>query len=355
MKTRLFKLILLSFLAIGAAVSVSAETAIVCEDCDNVDSAVAFAKSKANQLECSPMFGFDVSCQSRNKVITFVDANSGQAYKYNVYHDRFPPWDVQADRISLSSDREESFRKLMGFINDTNEAIREASSEFEYSAGYANQNYVSASTFSAYSSTDSCPSDTALSALVDPNALDFIKEKASIEIGTRIISRNNDINLNPIKLNNSWSINFRGLSSTIVADSPIRKASFIVTFDESERPSSRKDFFAYSVDILGFDEQNLPIINFTLTDASRVAGYSLGALRGNDGPLKITNECIQEKFEQAVENGILGAKVTTVGGSGGGGLPETPSSGGGGSYQPSCQIIEFSQGGRLLYVFRICN
>jgi hypothetical protein len=345
------KIKLIVFFSLFVCNFVNAETAIICGNCSTESAALSFAKSKTNPLECSPVFGADITCKSRSKIVTFVDANSGQAYKYNVFHESTPPWNVQAEKVALTADRKESFRRLMAFINDTNNSISEASSDIDQLIGILALKSPRGDV--SLNSTETCPANTALNTLTNPNTLDFIQERASIEIGTRMISKNNDINLNPVKINNSWSLSFKGLSSTIFADSASRNPSFIVTFNESERVGSRKDFFAYSVNILGFDEQNIPIINFTLSDASRVAGYTLGALKGNNGPLEITNECVQEKFEEAVNAGVLTSRSTPVGGSGGG-ISESPPDGGG-SYQPSCQIVDFYQSGRRLYTFRLCH
>jgi hypothetical protein len=345
------KIKLIVFVCLLVCNFVNAETAVICENCSTESAALSFAKSKTNPLECAPVFGADITCQSRSKIVTFVDANSGQAYKYNVFHENTPPWNVQAEKVALTADREESFRRLMTFIKDTNNSVSEASSDFDQLIGFSALKSPQGNVPS--NSAETCPVKTALSTLTNPNTLDFIQERASIEIGMRMISKNNDINLNPVKINNSWTLSFKGLSSTILADSASRNPSFIVTFNESERVSSRKDFFAYSVNILGFDEQNIPIINFTLSDASRVAGYTLGALKGNNGPLDITNECVQEKFEEAVNAGVLTSRSTPVGGSGGG-MPGSPPDGGS-YYQPSCEIVDFYQSGKRIYTFRICR
>ncbi|RUO31559.1 hypothetical protein CWE12_00740 [Aliidiomarina sedimenti] len=348
MKVRLLALSGLFFSSITFA-----ETAVICESCSTESAAEAFAKSNANTLQCSSEFGPDITCQSINKVITFVDSNSGQAYKYNVFHERDFPWSVQAERIPLSSDREESFRILMKFVRDSNSAITEASADSHEILGSFN---ISSSSANRSSNSDgACPTDTALSALTNPNTLDSIQNRAAIEIGTKLISRNNDLNLNPVKIDRSYSLSFLGLTSSILADSASRDPSFIVTFDESERPGSRKDFFAYQVSILGFDEQNLPIMNFNLLGASQVAGYRLENLSGSSGSLAIENECVKERLEEAVNNGVLTPAVNLGGSAGGEPAPAPPGPGWTFPTSGGCQIVDFYQGGTLLYTFRVCS
>jgi len=347
------KIKIIFFVSLFLCTFVYAETAIICDNCSTESTALSFAKSKANQIECSSAFSSKKTCQSQSKIVTFVDFSSGKAYKYNVFHESTYPWNVKAEKMILTTDRKESFKKLIFFIKDINNSISEASSELGRVVGSSYLNSLQKSTYSK--SAETCPVNTALSALTNPNTLDFIQDRASIEIGTRMISKNNDINLNPVKINNSWTLNFKGFNSTIIADGAKRNPSFVVSFNDSERTSSRQDFFAYSVNILGYDEQSIPIINFTLSDSSRVSGYALGALKGNNGPLEITNKCVQEKFEEAVNAGVLTSRATPISGSGGG-IPESPSIGSGsGSYQPSCQIIDFHQNGIRLYTFRLCR
>lgn len=345
----------LACLSLLSSSAVFAETAEICESCGTESEAKSFAKTKANPLECSPVFDPNMTCKSRNKIVTFVDANSGQAYKYNVYHEADYPWNVQADKMTMSPNREESYRILMKFVRDSSRAINQSSTGANQLIGPMNFNSIAG--HSSLSSSGSCPSGTALNALTNPNTLDYIKTKASIEIGTRLISDNNDLNLNPVKINNSYSLSFMGLNSTIEADGSTRNPSFVVTFDQSEREGSRKDFLAYSINILGYDEQNLPIVNFKLSNASQVAGYTLGGLKGNNGPLELTNSCVKQKFEEAVNAGVLNPTTSNIGGTGGGGgMPYDPPSGGW-SFPTSggCKMVEFSQSGRTLYTFRICS
>lgn len=351
MKIKFFALFSLLFSSIAFA-----ETAIICENCSTESAAESFAKSKANSLQCSPVFGPDMTCQSINKVITFVDSSSGQAYKYNVFHQDSFPWDVQAERIPLSSNREESFRILMKFVRDSNSAILASSTDINQLLGTFNISSSTSSSNASSSSSGTCPADTALSALTNPNTLDSIKTKASIAIGTNLISKNNDLNLNPIKIDRSYSLSFMDLSSSIQVDSATRAPSFVVTFDESERPGSRKDFLAYSVNILGYDEQNLPIMNFNLLGASQVGGYRLESLSGSNGAMEIDNECVLERFEEAVNSGILTPAASNTGGSGGG-EPEPAPPGPGWSFPTGsgCTVYDFFQSGTLLYTFKVCG
>lgn len=341
------KIKFLTLFTLFASSVLYAETAIICEDCNTVSAIESFAKSKANHLECSPVFGMDMTCQSRNKVVTFIDANSNQVYKYNVFHESNAPWKVQVEKMILSPDREESFKILMQFVKDANSSIFESSKNI-------NQLISGSSARKPLTSNSTCPEETALSALTNPNTLDSIKTIASIEIGLNLASKNNDLNLNPVKINKSYSFIFKGLSSSILVDSPTRNRSFVVTFEESERPSSRKDFLAYNVNILGYDEQNIPILDFVLSNSSQVAGYTLGGLKGVNGPLEINNECIQKKFEEAINTGVLTKSNTSSSGSSGG-IPESSTAGGIPISGAGCQIVDFYQSGMRLYTFRDCR
>lgn len=345
--------------AVYSQVSV-ADTAEICADCSTEAKAQQFAKTMANPLECTPIFGQDVSCSSQSKVVVFVDKNSGQAYKYNVYHQQTAPWAVQAERIDMHPVQVESFRILTAFYRDVNESIIASSMSVEALLGSNWQSIPKLQNRSGTTaqSTGNCPTDSALAALLDPNKLSEIRSEANLQIGTNLLSKNNHINLNPVKINDSYSLTFYGFSSNISATGENRTPSFVVDFEKTERQTSISDFLVYTVNILGYNKQNMPVVNFTLSDASRVAGYSLGALKGQNGPLLIDNACIENRLDQAVAQGVITSVSTPIAGSGGGGGSsgtdtETggiPTGGGGG-----CKIVDFFQGGQRLYTFRMCS
>ncbi|RUO74160.1 hypothetical protein CWI80_02055 [Pseudidiomarina sediminum] len=331
------------------------ETAIVCQDCSTESAAESFAKSQANSLQCSEKPGADRVCQSESKVVTFVDYGSGQAYQYKVFHERSYPWEVHVERIPLSATREESFSLLMEFVKDSNSAIEEASTDFNQLLNKAHMSTVSANTSSG--SGGICPENTALKVLTDPNTLDAIKTEASIAIGKQLLSTNNQLNFNPVKINNSYTLSFGGLSSSTAVDGDITTPVYIVTFDESERSSWRKDFLAYYVDILAFDAELLPVMRFTLLEESRVAGYQLKNLRGGDGvgSLSIDNACVKQAFEDAVNNQVLTPSTSDAAGSVGDGVPALSGSGWSFPTTSGCGTYTFEQGGLSSYTFRVCN
>lgn len=281
------------------------QTARVCEKCSTEVDAVSYAKSLASRLTCSQTLNGETECYSTQKTVTFVDASSGQSYKYEVFRDSTSPWEIQVKRVPLSRDKEASFKKLMQLIVDANVAISNASTRFNTLVNSASDEFQQVSAISESQPISECPSSSALSTLVNPNTLDTIQSRAAIEIGTKLENIDDYRQLNFAKVGHQWSIDFNGLNSTILTEDHHRNKPFIVTFGHSERQSDRKDFFAYSVDIIGFDSQHIPIVDLTLSDASRVAGYSVGALKGTNGPLEITNECVLTQFANAVEQGVL--------------------------------------------------
>jgi len=350
--------------AVYSQVSV-ADTAEICADCSTEAKAQQFAKTMTNSLQCTPVFGQDVSCSSQSKVVVFVDKNSGQAYKYNVYHQPTAPWAAQAERIDMHPDQVESFRILTAFYRDVNESIIASSMSVEALLGsnwqsipkLQNRSGTTAQS-SETQATGNCPTDSALAALLDPNKLEDIQTSATVQIGTNLLSQNNQINLNPVKINDSYSLTFKGFTSNISATGTNRTPSFAATFGNTERVTSISDYLVYNVSIVGYDFQDMPIVSYTLSDASRVAGYSLGALKGQNGPLLIDNACIENRLDQAVAQGVITSVSTPIAGSGGGGGSsgtdtETggiPTGGGGG-----CKIVDFFQGGQRLYTFRMCS
>ncbi|GEA11989.1 hypothetical protein KUL49_23640 [Alteromonas sp. KUL49] len=323
------------------------QTARVCEKCSAEEAAISYAKSLAPRLTCSLALNGETECYSPQKTVTFVDANSGQSYKYEVFRDSAPPYAVHVKRVPLSRESEASFKTLMQFIVDANAAISNASTRFDALVNSASDEFQQVSAIGESQPATECPSSSALSTLVNPNTLDTIQSRAAIEIGAKLENIDDYSQLNFAKVGHQWSIDFNGLNSTIVTEGHHRNKLFIVTFGQSERQSDRKDFFAYSVDIIGFDSQHIPIVDLTLSDASRVAGYSLGALKGANGPLEIIDECILTQFANAVEQGVLVSLASSNASS-----PE---------FQARCTTSELAYWGNEIrqnnqaFLFRVCD
>lgn len=346
---------ILAFLsALIATPPVFADSALLCSDCPDPNKAKAFATSMANRLICDQDVGPDISCSSRNKIVTFVDRDSGKAYRYNVYHEPDAPWSVNADRIALSNKMEEGFAVLTKFYRDLGSAITSSSSNISQLSHSINNVNNTSYTY-AQAKTTNCPAQTALSTIIDASAMQNVEDLARLEIATNLLSKNNDTNLTPIKRNNTYSLTFMGIGLSIIDKVSSRNPSFVVTFDESERNTSLQDYLLFTVDVLGYDANNIPITDFNLSDSSRVAGFTLSRLRGENGPVPIDNECVETRLEEAVNMGLLTVKTSSVRESGGASGGEDsgvsfPVSGGMG-----CQIVDFFQGGEHIYTFKICS
>ncbi|QHJ13857.1 hypothetical protein FX988_04138 [Paraglaciecola mesophila] len=351
---------ILAFLStLIATPPVFADSALLCTDCSDPNKAKAFATSMASRLICDQDVDPDISCSSRNKIVTLVDRDSGKAYQYNVYHEPDAPWNVNAERIVLSDTIEEGFEVLTKFYRDLNAAITSSSSNISRLSGSINNVNNTSSTFAQAKMTN-CPAQTALSTITDASAMQNVEDVARLEIATNLSSKNKNTHLNPIKKNNTYSLNFMGIGLTIIDKANSRPPSFVVTFDESERSTSLQDYLLFTVDVLGYDANNIPITDFNLSDNSRVAGFTLSRLRGENGPVPIDNECVETRLEEAVNMGLLTVKTSSVGGSGGaGGGADSGGEGSGASFPVSggmgCQIADFFQSGEHIYTFKICS
>ena len=343
---------------------VFADSALLCIDCSGPNKARAFATSKANRLICDQDFGPQKTCSSRNKIVTLVDRDSGKAYRYNVYHEPDAPWNVHADRIALNDNMEEGFAVLTKFYRDLGSAITSSSSNISHLNGSINNVNNTSSTY-VQAKTTNCPTQTALSTITDASAMQNVEDVARLEIAANLSSKNNDTNLHPLKKNNTYSLNFMGIGLSIIDKASSRNPSFVVTFDGSGAATSLQDYLLFTVDVLGYDANNIPITDFNLSDSSRVAGFTLSRLRGENGPVPIDNECVETKLEEAVNMGLLTVKTSSVGGSGGAGGGEgsggkgSGGKGSGASFPVSggmgCQIVDFFQSGEHIYTFKICS
>ena len=351
---------LLTFLSLSTvSIPVSADSALLCTDCSDPNKAKTFATSRANRLMCEQTeapqtLRTDKFCSSKSKIVTFVDRDSGKAYRYNVYHEPDAPWSVNANKIALSNNMEEGFSILTKFYRDLGSAIKSASSNIS-NLNDSTTNLNDASSTYAQAKTTNCPTQTALTTVMDPYAMQNVEDLARLEIAAELSRENNRIALNPIKKDKIYSLNFKGLNLNIYDNTRSKNRSFVVAFGHSEKTSSFQDFLLFTVDILGYDANNIPITNFNLSDSSRVAGFTLSRLRGENGPVPIDNECVETRLEEAVNMGLLTVKTSSVRESGGASGGEEsgvsfPVPGGSG-----CQILDFVQGGEHIYTFKICS
>lgn len=351
------------FLSLLLPTIASAQTAQMCTTCSTESSARSFAKTQANPLECSPTFDMNVQCSSRSKEVLLVDVATGNSYRFNVFHEQQAPWNLRAERLGLSANAKEAYRILMQFHKDLNASIIEASDAYQ-AAGSLSVNSFSKSDF--YNKTSSansgnCPTNTALSTLLDPNKLSDLRTIATTEIGTGLLAKNNDLNLKPTKTNRSYGLAYRGAQYSTTSEGAARTSSYTETFSQSEHTTSLSDALVFDAEIVAYKSDGMPAVTLTINEeASRVAGFVLAELKGGNGSLLIENECLEERFEEAAAMGIISMKTTDIGGGGTGtgtppgddnGLPSHP----GGIAGSSCQLIEFFQNGHLMYTFRVCD
>lgn len=319
----------------------------MCSGCDTTLQAKEFAKQFANPMQCDDVFSESYSCTSQNKIVYVLSPNKEKVYKFNVYTSELPPWDVQATTLTVTYDESQAFATIAKFYKDLKQAVRSASL-----ATSLTSDQITA--FSTSTSGTDCPSGTALDALNSPEQLQNIRDRATIEIATNLMESHNYNNTAPHYGGESLGLSFRGVSYSTQLSASQRIPSYVKEFATSERPGSIADKLVFSIKILGFDSRNMPVIKYTLDDASRVAGYSLDILKGTYGPVVIDNQCIKQKLDQAVKQGILSKVVVPL-------STEEPNPGdgdgrkGGGTFLPSCKEINFYQGGRLLYTFRECS
>ena len=331
----------------------AAETAIFCDSCVNSSVASSVAKSYSPSLQCSssdggtPVFDEGLSCSSAIKKVTLINPSNGATYAFNVHHQSIPPWDVVAEVTSISTDANYAFSELAKFHRAWLSSIESA-----MIANNVNNNYTSKNTQPlSVSSTSTCPVGTALDTISDPSKLADLEMAMRLEIGMNYMSQNNNLNLNPRLNSEGYGVSYKGMQYSAKFGPLDKKPVYVRTFDVSENPSSMEDSLAFYVNIIGYNSDNMPLVNFELSDASLVAGYSLKALKGTNGPLLLDNPCIQGKLDSLVNNGALTKTTTPIGGS----TPEPSPGGGGIGYQPSCQIVEFHQSGMHLYTFRLCR
>lgn len=329
-----------------------AETAIFCDECTSDYTARQVANNYKPDLECSagntgvPIIGENIQCTSKSKKLIFINPANGNLYSYILSHSSSAPWPLQISTITLPEDAKFAFKEIYSLHALFTSSSRQMTSSHVKSLNFIGQHSATTAI--------NCPANTALDVVTDLDKLDRLKSVATGEVGTKYLSHTNQMNLRPKINSKGISLVYKNIGFNGQFTKAMHIPTYVKTFTASENPTSIKDSLLFQISILGYNADNMPIIDFELHDASRVAGYTLGALKGQNGTLLITNPCIKQRFEKLVESGALTKSETPIGGNGGGSsFPTSPPESGGG-LQPSCKIIQFFQSDRLLYTFREC-
>ncbi len=122
--------------------------------------------------------------------------------------------------------------------------------------------------------------------------------------------------MNPSAANETISISTGLANYSVTTAKNGRKATFLVSFENSEivGPRVTDDFLLFDVTILAYTPNNMPVLRFTLNKESRVANTSLSELAGMSGSLSLTNKCQKDKLDKLVEDGDLTKTESSRGG-----------------------------------------
>jgi hypothetical protein len=331
-----------------------ADEAYFCEECVSSSTAQQIAKTRYSpRLKChapdpsTPMTPDNAVCGSISRSIILVNPNTNAVYSYEVGHsNQAPLYPVQAWNNVLSQQAIEGYSKVAEYF-----LVYENGLKLATSAALSSTSLSKVTSLSPASNTASCPTDTALSTLVDPNKMAALEDKMTLAImlgikGSPGHSVLDDINHSGRISNVGASVTYRGANYNTAWSDSTKKPMIAWPFSNSETNKSIKDFLLFSVDKLRNDPNNIPILRYTLNDDSRIAGMKISQLKGTHGPLEITNPCVLDKLAQLNLSGEFrnaGGEAVEFNGS------TSAGSAGGGS---TCTIY-FYQSGRLLYMFRL--
>lgn len=324
------------------ALAVNAKTAMICLKCQNPVQAQAAAIEQANFAQCI----HGLHCDTGSKEVTLVDFKTEELYKFNLYREKVSPWKTRVETVAIGPDESYALTSLIKFYKALQSTIRDASdnSSSNFAANY-NANSVIAS----------CPQNTALVTLLDPNKLRELSSLATLAIASDLASKSDQYHLNAKTDGNTATLSYKGIGYSINLDERSNSLTagiagipaFTQTFTESERKTPLNDYLAFNVSIIGYSDKNLPLVNFTLNDAARVGGYSLAGLKATHGPLLIDNDCIKNHFAKAVRSGIFTSKHIPL--TGAGLNANAPSQAG------NCRVSDFYHSGLKVYSFRECE
>ncbi|WP_299808640.1 hypothetical protein [uncultured Shewanella sp.] len=163
------KFLLLTLIFI--CLSIKADEAFFCKECTSLENAKDIAKLKyAPKLQCnstdpiSPPTPDNSTCGSIARNIILVNPTTKDVYSFRVGHSNQAPfYPAMAWSRDLSAQDVSGYAMVAEYLSTYKNGIQIATSN-------ANLSKSSISFSSSGSDTATCPTDTALSTLVDPNA-----------------------------------------------------------------------------------------------------------------------------------------------------------------------------------------
>ncbi|MGI2259923.1 hypothetical protein [Shewanella sp. GXUN23E] len=325
----------------------------LCSDCTSQTAAQSVAlRDHVPKLICvnpNPDFELELGgklvCGSTPNKIALVNPNSGQVFTFSVGH---LAANNQPHLFNHSiSDNDRNLFSAAGIIYKN----------FKVAVDGVNQsrlNEISGNTQTSRSNT--CPDNTALAALVDPNKMVALENQIRAQLMGNSVAMGNiqtELNRNDAfgSISDLGITVGNGFGQILVNNSktdPITRIHW--GFRESEGGEFLSDFLLFDIKKLRNDLGSEPIIlDITLNDLSRVAGdYTISHLKGKYGPVQFEDPCIVDKLEQL---GLTGEFKNSQGGPTQFPDDHNQQPEGGGSIE-TCTIY-FYQSGRLLYVFRL--
>lgn len=346
--------LLCSFIgAFSLSCNVKASDALFCEHCTSDTVAKQEAAIHAPNLYCqSPnpdefMTPGNQFCYSTQKRVVLVNPDTKILYSYSVGHLQAEPWNVTVTPVTLTAAQKAGYLKVVNFYNDYQSAV----SEVEYVLNMdARSQWTGRTVVSTADNSTECPIDTALDFFTDPSKMTLLRDTIILQLATSLNGNINDYFDSGAQVNNV-GVSILGNGFSIGWNAATKKPIFIKSFSHSELPSSFDDTLIFEMDLIGFSANGLPQIRFKLNDASRVAGYQIADLKGDFGPLPITDSCVLQKLQKLTIDGEFldkDGKPVFIGGADT--TPGTPGTGGGGNHV-TCTVY-FYQSGKLLYIFR---
>lgn len=354
--------VLLAFYSFNSLSATQSE-AFFCKQCTSKEVARTIAKNEhINPKKCYPEnpnrpMSFDnMICGSVHKDVVLVNPDTKAVYSFLLGHSKVAPM-----FSALALDRELNQSQIEGYqaVVDYNAALNYAVSNIQNHTVYKNgSNYIS--------SSESCPDDTALSILVDPNKMELLKDLMTTSLMLNLKNSPTSGVLDAMDdsgrvATNSVGINFRGVNYSLQYTEQTKKPFIVWEFEQSEKVSSFKDALVFNIEFYAYNSNNVPLIRYSVVDeASRAAGMSLSSLKGSEfGPSIIENASTLDKLAELNETGTFtNSNGGTLGFNGSGGATNTVINGVGGS-GATCTVVFVQQGTGDSYTFRLprsmCN
>lgn len=328
-----------------------------CKRCTSAAIAQQEAQYYASELICqsgipgAPMTSENQICDSNPKRVVLASPSNRQLYSYMLERNQNAPYELFINPTQLNAQEQREYLLGIDFYNELSKGIQYATQQLHQVARTSQSQAFSVSSTSNTQAT--CPQITALSTLVDPTKMEMLKNRITRNIKDGTGGKVEDYFQRGVRLHSTGITIPTGAGISFGWDNASKMPNAVVLFNHIEQQDAygQQDALIFAMNLAQILPNGEVFIEYSLHDASKIAGISLSGWKGAHGAIKHTNQCIVEQLAKLKDAGGDFRRPDGSASAFGGAGWTAPGSGDSGIIQ-TC-TIHFYQSGQLLYVFRV--